>query len=151
VLDGSQPLTDEDYRIVGEASENISVIALNKSDLESFCINNGHQIGENLTSVSVSARTGDGLDSLRAEIVKPFSVNYLEENSFVITNARHYDLLRRTSDALHSSSSLIGLKVSEELILAKLYEALGFLGEITGETTPEDILTQIFSTFCIGK
>ena len=151
VLDGSQPLTDEDYRIVGEASENISVIALNKSDLESFCINNGHQIGENLTSVSVSARTGDGLDFLRAEIVKPFSVNYLEENSFVITNARHYDLLRRTSDALHASSSLIGLKVSEELILAKLYEALGFLGEITGETTPEDILTQIFSTFCIGK
>lgn len=149
VLDASQALTEEDHRIIDEASENICVVALNKSDLEGFRSNNGHKIGDN--SVSVSARTADGLEALCEEIIKPFSVNYLEENSFVITNARHYDLLRRTSDALHSSASLIGMKVSEELVLAKLYEALGLLGEITGETTPEDVLTQIFSTFCIGK
>ena len=42
-------------------------------------------------------------------------------------------------------------RVSEELVLVGLHNALKFLGEITGETTTEDILTQIFSTFCIGK
>jgi tRNA modification GTPase len=151
VLDGSQSLTEEDKKIVNEAAENLCVIALNKSDLENFCINNPRQIDENLVLVPVSAKTGDGLDALCAEIIKPFSANYLDESSFVITNARHFDLLRRTRDALIFSGGLLQQNVSEELILAKLYEALRYLGEITGETTPDDILTQIFSTFCIGK
>jgi tRNA modification GTPase len=151
VLDGSQPLTDEDKKIIKEASENLCVLALNKSDLESFCSDNVNQVGDNIIAVSVSAKTREGLATLCSEMIKPFSANNLAENSFVITNARHYDLLRRTNDALKSSEELLERKVSEELILAKLYEALRFLGEITGETTPEDILSEIFSTFCIGK
>jgi len=151
VLDGSQPLTFEDIEIVSEASGNHCVIALNKSDLESFCSNNAQQSDNNLVSISVSAKTGNGLDVLCGEIIKPFTAGYLDESSFVITNARHYDLLRRTSESLQSAQGLIRENVSEELILVNLYEALRFLGEITGETTPEDILSQIFSTFCIGK
>ena len=151
VLDGSQPLLDEDREIVREASANRCVVARNKSDLESFCGNNAHQIDDKLVSVSVSAMTGSGLDVLCGEIIKPFTAGYLDESSFVITNARHYDLLRRSAEALQASQGLLREKVSEELILANLYESLRFLGEITGETTPEDILSQIFSTFCIGK
>jgi tRNA modification GTPase len=151
VIDGSQPLTLEDKKIVAEASQGFCVIALNKSDLESFCINNAEEIAENLTLVPVSAKTGSGLEKLCGEIIKPFSANHLDESSFVITNARHYDLLRRAGDAIQSSGSLVRQGASEELVLAGLYEALRFLGEITGETTPETILTQIFSTFCIGK
>jgi tRNA modification GTPase len=151
VLDGSQPLIVEDVEIVREASDNRCVVARNKSDLESFCSNNAQQIDDNLVSVSVSAKTGNGLDALCEAIIKPFTAGYLDESSFVITNARHYDLLRRTSEALQAAQDLIGENVSEELILANLYETLRFLGEITGETTPEDILSQIFSTFCIGK
>ena len=151
VLDGSQPLLDEDKEIVREASSNRCMVALNKSDLESFCSNNAQQIDDKLVFVSVSAKTGDGLDILRTEIIKPFAAGYLDESSFVITNARHYDLLRRASEALQASQILISENVTEELILANLYESLRFLGEITGETTPEDILSQIFSTFCIGK
>lgn len=151
VLDGSQPLINEDEEIVREASGNHCVVALNKSDLEGFCSNNAEQLGENLILVAVSAKTGNGLDVLCTEIVKPFTAGYLDESSFVITNARHYDLLRRASEALQSARGLIRENVSEELILANLYESLRFLGEITGETTPEDILSQIFSTFCIGK
>jgi tRNA modification GTPase len=151
VLDGSQPLILEDVEIVREASFNLCVVARNKSDLESFCSNNEQQIDDNLVSVSVSAKTGNGLDALCGAIINPFTAGYLDESSFVITNARHYDLLRRTSESLQAAKGLIGENVSEELILANLYETLRFLGEITGETTPEDILSQIFSTFCIGK
>jgi len=150
-LDGSQSLTDEDRTIIKEASDNLCLVALNKSDLESFRTDNVNQVSNNILVVPVSAKTGEGLGTLCTELIKPFSANYLAENSFVITNARHYDLLRRTSEALKSSEELLGHRVSEELILAKLYEALRFLGEITGETTSEDILSQIFSTFCIGK
>jgi tRNA modification GTPase len=46
---------------------------------------------------------------------------------------------------------LLDRGASEELVLAGLHNALRFLGEITGETTPDDILAEIFSTFCIGK
>ena len=151
VIDGSRPLTEEDIKIVSEASESYSVVAVNKSDLESFRSNNALQLGQNSTLISVSAKTGDGLKTLCAEIIRPFSANYLDENSFVITNARHFDLLRRTSDSLNSAGELVRHGLSEEIILAKLYEALRFLGEITGETTPEAILSQIFSSFCIGK
>jgi tRNA modification GTPase len=151
ILDGSRPLTEEDKSIICEASETQCIVVLNKSDLEGFCINNAQQLGENLIPIPVSAKTGNGLTALCSEIIKPFSSANFDENSFVITNARHYDLLRRTSDGLHSSEILIRQSVSEELILSKLYEALRFLGEITGETTSVDILSQIFSTFCIGK
>jgi tRNA modification GTPase len=151
VLDGSQSLLEEDKEIVREASGNRCVVALNKSDLESFCSNNAQKIEDNIVSVSVSAKTGSGLDALCMEIIKPFTASYLDENSFVITNARHYDLLRRTGESLQAAQNSIRENISEELILANLYEALRFLGEITGETTPEDILSQIFLTFCIGK
>jgi tRNA modification GTPase len=127
------------------------VVALNKSDLESFRINNAQELAQNSSLIPVSAKTGKGLRTLCAEIIKPFSASYLDENSFVITNARHFDLLRRTSDALISAKDLVRQGLSEEIVLARLYEALRFLGEITGETTPEAILSQIFSSFCIGK
>jgi tRNA modification GTPase len=151
VLDGSQPLTAEDEEIIKEASDNLSIIALNKSDLESFCVDNARIIADGLPTISVSAKTKNGLNSLCAAIIEPFSSNRAQESSFVITNARHYDLLRRTWEALNESERLIRHNVSEELIAAKLYQALQLLGEITGETTPDDILSQIFSTFCIGK
>jgi tRNA modification GTPase len=151
VLDGSQPLVNEDEEIVREAFGNRCVVALNKSDLESFCSNNAQQIDDKVVLVSVSAKTGDGLNRLCKEIIKPFTAGYLDESSFVITNARHYDLLRRTGESLQTAQGSIQENISEEMILANLYEALRFLGEITGETTPEDVLSQIFSTFCIGK
>lgn len=151
VLDGSEAVLDEDVEVVREATSNRCLVALNKSDLESFRSNNARQLEDTLKVIPVSAKTGNGLDALCAEIIKPFTTGQLDESSFVITNARHYDLLRRTSEALQAAQSLIREDVSEELLLANLYGALRFLGEITGETTPEDILTQIFSTFCIGK
>jgi tRNA modification GTPase len=151
VLDGSQPLTAEDKKIFEEASDNHLLIAVNKSDLEDFSVNHARSLPNGLPIIPISAKNGGGLNELRTAIMEPFSINQAYENSFVITSARHYDLLRRTSDSLRSTESLFSDAVSEEIILAKLYEALRFLGEITGETTPEDILSEIFSSFCIGK
>jgi tRNA modification GTPase len=81
----------------------------------------------------------------------PFSSEDLSGDSFVITNARHYDLLVRAEDAIRSAEEHLQARASEELVLVGLYDALRFLGQITGETTPDDILGQIFLTFCIGK
>jgi tRNA modification GTPase len=101
--------------------------------------------------VAVSARTGAGLDDLRAAILEPFVASDVHDTGLLITDARHFDLLRRSQSALRSSTELLEQHASEELVLVGLYDALRLLGQITGETTPDDVLSQIFATFCIGK
>lgn len=151
ILDGSQPLTDEDKAIFTDISEHRFIVALNKSDLDKFdsLICNGYV--DQATCVSVSAKTGEHLNTLRAAIMEPFTALGVPESGFLVTSARHFDLLRRAIDALHFSKSLIKKSASEDLILVGLYDSLRYLGEITGETTSEDVLSQIFATFCIGK
>jgi tRNA modification GTPase len=72
-------------------------------------------------------------------------------NGFLVTDARHHDLLIRSADEVRHSIELLEQHHSEEIVLIGLHNALRYLGQITGETTTEDMLTRIFSTFCIGK
>jgi len=156
VIDGAQPLTDEDRNTLAEALRHRHVIALNKTDLEDF---SSSRLADNLLPASedspvvfVSAKTGAGLDELRAAILKPFTNGHLHgEDGLLITNARHHDLLLRAVGAISTAEALLQDGASEELILVGLHDALRYVGEITGETTSDQILGEIFSTFCIGK
>jgi tRNA modification GTPase len=150
VIDGSQSLTTEDEAIFAEVVETKHFVVLNKTDIASFDESRLAHVG-GVRPVSVSARTGEGFDALRHAILEPFNGNGTHDAGFLITNARHFDLLRRAADSLRSSQHVIEQGASEDLILVGLYDALRFIGEITGETTPEDILSEIFATFCIGK
>jgi tRNA modification GTPase len=150
ILDGSEPLLKEDADVLAEVDNLPHLIAVNKSDLDSFKLN-GLLTEASAPVVPVSAKTGAGLDDLRAAILRPFADGGAAEGGLLITDARHYDLLWRTQGALQTSAHLLEQRASEELVLAGLYDALRFLGQITGETTTEDVLSQIFATFCIGK
>jgi tRNA modification GTPase len=149
VIDGSEPLSPEDKSLLDQTTDSRRVVALNKSDLPSF--SSSLFIGCDAKSVEVSARTGAGLDKLRAAILEPFGSMDAEGTGLLITNARHHDLLRRAESEVISSIALVEEHASEELSLVGLHNALRLLDEITGETTAEDILSQIFATFCIGK
>jgi len=154
VVDGSEALRQEDQTVLSEVADAKHIVALNKSDLPTFSV--GHfkdrsAVGELSTLIPVSAKTEAGLESLRAAILKPFANGSARGESLLITNARHHDLLVRAIAALDSSERLLGQRVSEELVLVGLHNTLRYLDEITGETTTEEILGQIFSTFCIGK
>jgi len=152
VLDGSQPLIREDREVFNEVAESSYLIALNKSDLDSFEKLDLDFLNNPPTAMlSVSAKTGAGLDALRAAILEPFTKYDTNDTGLLVTDARHFDLLQRTHSALCSSLSLFEQRASEELVLVGLYDGLRFTGEITGETTPDDVLSQIFATFCIGK
>ena len=151
LLDCSQSLTDEDRKILEAVNELKSVIAINKIDLKSK-IELNLQIAICKSSIAyVSAKTGEGLDELQDIIVEPFISQNLENSGFLISDARHNDLLIRAKCEIENSIDLIDQKMSEEIILIGLHNALRFLGQITGETTTEDMLSRIFSTFCIGK
>jgi tRNA modification GTPase TrmE len=150
VLDGSEELAPEDERVLEEVKGLNYIIAINKIDLSETKLNlNG--FGDNVDVLRISAKTGQGLEQLQAAMVKPFISQNIENKGFVITDARHADLLNRAKSEIESSLELLEQKASEEIVLIGLHNALSLLGQITGETTTEDMLQQIFSTFCIGK
>jgi tRNA modification GTPase len=69
----------------------------------------------------------------------------------IITHVRHKNVLVRTREALCQGVEAIEKGLSEELVAVDIREALSILGEITGETTTEEVLDIIFTNFCIGK
>ncbi len=150
VVDGSTRLASEDLAIVTQAMGGRHVVAINKCDL----VNEPgleDQLDQSLKVVHLSALTGEGLEPLTAAILEPFAAADSETVGLLITDSRHYDLLRRTLASLENSVELFSQSASEEIVLVGLHSALQFLGEITGETTTDEILAEIFSTFCIGK
>src|SRR2546423_807615 len=154
VIDGSEELREEDHAAMSEVARARYVIALNKSDVPTFSITRSESFSMNGNSpavVRVSAKTGDGIDALRTAIIQPFLNGSAAGDGLLIMNARHHDLLVRAGDAVKQSEDSFNERASEEIVVVGLHNALRYLGEITGETTSDEILGQIFSTFCIGK
>ncbi|MEZ5426774.1 MAG: tRNA uridine-5-carboxymethylaminomethyl(34) synthesis GTPase MnmE [Pyrinomonadaceae bacterium] len=147
LLDGSLPFTSEDREILASAKALTHFVAINKIDLEQ----SDFSLSEKPGVLCVSAKTGAGLDQLKTAIIEPFSPQELNDSGFIVSDARHHDLLLRAKSEIENSLEQIEEGRSEEIILIGLHNALRFLGQITGETTTEDMLTRIFSTFCIGK
>ncbi|HEX2641302.1 MAG TPA: tRNA uridine-5-carboxymethylaminomethyl(34) synthesis GTPase MnmE [Pyrinomonadaceae bacterium] len=157
ILDASEELTFEDRKILKSVADLNHIVAVNKIDLLSAeC---GVQSAELVTpefriphsALRISARTGEGLEELQQAIVQPFTPEDASTAGFLVTDARHHDLLLRAGSEIRHSLELLDQKTSEEITLIGLHNALRYLGQITGETTTEDMLTRIFSTFCIGK
>lgn len=147
ILDGSEDLTLEDKEIISQVAELNHILVINKSDLQQNLIN----VADRSEVVRVSAKKGCGLNNLQKAIIKPFTSQNIENTGFLISDARHNDLLLRALSEIETSIELIDEKMSEEIVLIGLHNGLLFLGQVTGETTTEDMLTRIFSTFCIGK
>lgn len=160
VLDSSEQFTPEDIAICTSVNAIHHLLVLNKIDKTNSQEEVIRNINDVLRSqnghdpkavVAVSAKTGEGLQRLMKAIVEPFSSDSLSADGFLIADARHHDLLVRTAAGINDSINHLSEGFSEEIVLIGLHNGLRFLGEITGETTTEDMLTRIFSTFCIGK
>lgn len=148
VIDGSSELIQEDRDVLEAARSSRHIVSINKADLPLVATNG---VAKGSRVVHVSALTGAGLSDLSAAILEPFGNVDSDSVGLLVTDSRHYGLLLRAQDSMEESTSLLRAGASEELVLVGLHNALRFLGEITGETTTEEILGRIFSTFCIGK
>ncbi len=148
VVDGSCSLQDEDVEVLKEAREHSFIIAISKGDLPRVLTLESQLNGTQV--VHVSGMTGEGVPDLTAAILKPFGSDSGSVD-LLITDSRHYDLLTRATSNLERACRSLAEGAGEELVLANLHNALKFLGAITGETTSEEILSEIFATFCIGK
>lgn len=158
MLDASEQTSDEDREILASVRDQTYIIALNKidktpaTDIDRIVAAEHSSLAELREKiVPISAKTREGLDDLRHAIIRPFAAEDVTNAGFLVTDARHHDLLLRTKAEIEQSLSQLDQKISEEIVLIGLHNGLRYLGEITGETTTEDMLTRIFSTFCIGK
>jgi tRNA modification GTPase len=158
MLDGSEELTGEDREIAAGAHDLNHLIVINKIDkssaanIELFKREAPSKIEDRRSKIiAISAKTGEGLDALQKAIIEPFAPGDIDSAGFLVSDARHHDLLLRAGSEIEKSLDLLEQRMSEEIVLIGLHNSLRYLGQITGETTTEDMLTRIFSTFCIGK
>lgn len=100
----------------------------------------------------ISARSGEGMDQLKEELVKIMDCAQANEADLIVSNARHHQLLREAYDALQRMRSGFDMGLSTDLLTLDLRHAISSIGEITGrEITSDDTLHYIFAHFCIGK
>jgi len=150
VLDGSLPYSAEDDGVFEDINQYNPIFVVNKSDLEQTLDDNIlTSKGINLT-VHVSAREGTGLEDLKSAMFSAVQRNG-RRNSLLITTIRHRDILAKVSSNIRAVMEGSETGAYPEILAFELHEALHHLGEITGETCPEEILDAIFSQFCIGK
>ena len=144
VGDATEPQHSEDDALLDRIAGRNSLQVLNKSDLTPT--NNG------AGALRTSAVTGEGIPELRTEILKHVAGdNAAQQESGFLTNVRHQHLVDDALKALGAASFAVRNNTPHEMILLDLYQALRPLDSITGETTADDILNLIFSSFCIGK
>ena len=153
VLDGSAPLTEEDFEILELVKGRSYVIIINKSDLGSANIKNS-LTGEfkNAPVIELSAKTGAGLDVFTGWLQKfVYGSDKHLGDSIYVQNARHENLLKNSLASMQDALSAAEAQMPYDCIMIDLRNAAGFLGEITGDTVRDEIINEIFSKFCIGK
>ena len=101
--------------------------------------------------LKIAAKTKQGLSELLEALKAATSWSVNSTSQTIVTNARHADALRRTKLALEKSMEAVELQIPGDLLAQDLRLALDGLGEITGTISTDDLLTNIFSKFCIGK
>jgi tRNA modification GTPase len=150
VVDGADDYSLEDEAIHEIIKEQRAAIIVNKTDLPRR-IDHAILVAKKFPIVEVSARTQAGLDRLREWLYDQFSLRGNNSDRILITNIRHKNALEKTAQNLTRAEECMTTSSPAEFIAFELREALAHLGEITGEVYSDDLLSEIFSRFCIGK
>lgn len=159
VIDGSEPLKDEDIEVLGKTKGKNTIIVINKSDLTSSEEQKSRraEVNSALSSyssraINISAAKGDGIEELKDTIFQSSVKNWEEQKEgIIVTNLRHKIAIQAAYDSLKNGIKAIETDKPLEIIAIEFRDALDRLGEIVGAVTTDDILNRIFSDFCIGK
>lgn len=148
VLDGSQPLSKEDKRVLEEAKGKTAIVVMNKCDLK----RKAEAPAWPEVIVEISCKMGTGLNGLRKAIVDLVKQGAVppREHSWAV-NQRHKTALEQAKASLEKALASTTSGLSPEFIALDLRDALDSVGLIIGATHTDDILERIFRDFCIGK
>ena len=154
VVDGSVPLTAEDLEVLRLAAESPRWIAVfSKCDLWDTRARSVGIVGSPApaASVTLSSVTGEGLDELEAAVAALFPAGDPKEAGSLLTDQRQEEAVRRAQDAVRRAQDALNSGLTPDAVLTDAEEALDALGELTGRTAKEEIVSRIFSRFCVGK
>ncbi len=154
VVDGATDLTAEDRDLARTISDKQAVMVINKTDLvpdkdfESY-----RKEFPDFTSVKISAKTHSGLNALEDAIFKEVSEgsDLWDPGHVCAPNIRQSNSLKNALSSSKQLAEALKTYLPPDLIAIEVQSALDHLGDITGETTTEDILDMIFTKFCLGK
>ena len=141
VTESGQPLSPAESTLLEALADRPHLLIRNKLDLHP---------DRSATGILTSALTGEGIDNLRAAIATQIHANATPESG-LLTNRRQHQAITQSLASLTEARRAVERRIPHEFLMLSLYAALQSLDELTGATTPGDILNLIFSTFCIGK
>jgi len=151
LIDGEKGVTAEDIEFMKRGERRIFI--WNKADI-SPVVSLPAEFADNV--ISVSARTGEGLNNLYTAIVSAVTLEAAPERAFSepavsVGTVRQKNLVDTACSALEEALALAEKEEPLDIIAPLLREAVNALGEITGEVSTADILEEMFSRFCVGK
>ena len=157
VIDLSAKLTGDDLKFIDSYKEYSKVLfVLNKIDLRQNdktvkFFSSGNISSSNL--IKISTKTLFGIDSLYSKIKSLVCCDYIDLNAYdvIISSSRQVELLKKAYNLIINLLHKIEHNVSYDMLAFDAYEILNLLGEITGEVTNEDVLNNMFKSFCLGK
>jgi tRNA modification GTPase len=148
VLDATETPLPEELDLLSALEDRRAIVVENKMDLPPA---SPPRAQTRLPVVRTSALTGAGIPELKAQMLAMVCGGHGERESGMLTNVRQSQAVTAALESLATAEQAVAEKVPHEMLLLDLYEALRQLDSLTGETTADDILNLIFSTFCIGK
>jgi tRNA modification GTPase len=152
VLDATLPLSEDEVELLAATSARRAIVVRNKTDLVAgSSIATQEWLSAGVPVVLTSALTGEGIGELREQILLLARGTSGEEQTGMLTNLRQHQAVTGALEGLEAARVAVTQHTPHEMLLLDLYAALRNLDNLTGETTPDDVLNLIFSTFCIGK
>ena len=150
VLDGSRPLTEADREAMALARQVPNLlVAVNKADLPR-AVDIGRLADDFDNVVSLSARSGQGVDVLCDAIQALYPAGEGRPGE-LLTNARQADTVSRALAAVRSAREALRTGMTPDVVLTDAETALEALGELNGKHIRDDLIQTIFSRFCVGK
>lgn len=153
ILNQSEELMDEDLRLLEQTKDFKRIILLNKTDLPTKI--DMDKVKEFVTDseiVTTSMLKKEGIDQLEEKIADYFFQGQMNErDATYLSNTRHIALLEKAEQALQEVANGVDMGMPVDLIQIDFTRAWDLLGEITGDTVQDELLTQLFSQFCLGK
>ncbi len=152
LFDGSAPPTREEKEWMESLRKEgrIAIAVLNKEDLGTGAGDAYRAYFEH--AVSLSAKNGEGLEQLREKVSSLFMEGKLDlSKDAVLSNARQYGAVLASLEAVRRASAAVSSGYPMELCCADAEEAMEALSALDGRAVSEDIVSEIFSHFCVGK
>ncbi|HHJ7995995.1 TPA: tRNA uridine-5-carboxymethylaminomethyl(34) synthesis GTPase MnmE [Streptococcus pyogenes] len=149
VLNASEKLTDQDRALLNLSQDSNRIILLNKTDLEQKI--ELEQLPDDYIPISVL--TNQNINLIEDRINQLFFDNagLVEQDATYLSNARHISLIEKAVQSLEAVNDGLALGMPVDLLQVDLTRTWEILGEIIGDAAPDELITQLFSQFCLGK